>query len=418
MMPASGGEFRTITKPVQGAWAGDTFPAFSPDGRTLAFSRSMTRNNSDIFLLPVSPSMQPQSEPRQLTFESAAALQPAWTSDGKDIVFSTSLGTGSGTRGYLWRIPADARPRTPATRIPLTEQGLRPAFSKQGKLVFARDVTDENIWRLRLDAGKASKPERLIFSTRQDYEPRYSPDGRRLTFSSDRSGTNEVWVCDADGGHPQQLTFMNVTMTAGARWSPDGQRLVFLSSKEGQQEVYLMGADGGKITRLTNNPAHDSAASWSRDGKWIYFTSNRSGRFEVWKMPPDPQGTAVQVTRNGGFAAIESTDGATLYFSRGFARGSAHEILQMPAAGGQEVPLGIQINSWGDFEVTDRGIYYVPPRDSKVMFYSFATKSATTLTALEKRPAFGLTAAQDNSSVLYTQFDSESSELVMIENFH
>jgi Tol biopolymer transport system component/serine/threonine protein kinase len=418
MIPAAGGTPQQITRPVQGAWAGDTGPAFSPDGHTLAFARAMTRANADIFLLRVNSSMQPEGEPRQLTFEAASALQPTWTPDGREIVFSTTVGpSGGSSRGSLWRIAADARPHTRATRISLSEQGSEAAFSKQGRLVFTRYVTDENIWRLPLDRGKPGKPERLIFSTRQDYEPRFSIDGRKLSFSSDRSGSNEVWTCDADGAHPQQMTSMTATMTAGARWSPDGQHLVFLSSKEGQQEIYLLSADGGKPVRLTNHPAHDTAPNWSRDGKWIYFASNRGGRFEVWKMAPDPKLAPVQVTHNGGFAAFESVDGKSLFFSRA-AVASTMALFQMSLEGGAETALGIRTNTWGDWDVTGRGIYFVSPSPNpQVMFYSFATKATTPLAPFEKRPAFGLAAAPDDSAVLFTQFDSESSELVLVDNF-
>jgi Tol biopolymer transport system component len=226
-----------------------------------------------------------------------------------------------------------------------------------------------------------------------------------------------VWVSEADGSNPQQLTSMNAAMTAGARWSPDGQRLAFLSSLEGQQEIYIISANGGRPVRLTNHPAHDSAPSWSRDGKWIYFASNRSGRFEVWKMPPDPKGAPVQVTHEGGFAAIESTDGKDLYFTRLKSAGE-NEIYRMPAQGGLESGTGIVIEGWGDFDVTDRGIYYIAPTEqSSLWFHSFSTGASTRLGITEKRPGFGLAAAPDNSAVLYTQFDSEASELVLVDNF-
>jgi Tol biopolymer transport system component len=189
------------------------------------------------------------------------------------------------------------------------------------------------VWRLPLAAGKPGKPERLIYSTRRDIEPRYSPDGRKVAFTSDRSGANEVWVCGADGSNALQLTSMNATMTAGARvvagWPAAGFRLFARRAAGAVHD----GANGSAPVRLTNNPAHESAPGWSRDGKWIYFTSNRSGQFEVWKMPPDPGASATQVTFNGGFAAIESIDEQTLYYTKG------SSIWKAPTAGGPETKI-------------------------------------------------------------------------------
>ena len=76
-----------------------------------------------------------------------------------------------------------------------------------------------------------------------------------------------------------------------------------------------MAAGGGAATRLTNNPAHDKAPSLTHDGKWIYFGSNRGGQFQVWKMPAQG-GDAIQITKKGGYAALESSDGQYLYYAR------------------------------------------------------------------------------------------------------
>jgi len=65
---------------------------------------------------------------------------------------------------------------------------------------------------------------------------------------------------------------------------------------------------------LTTDPADHFVPSWSRDGNWIYFASTRSGRYEVWKAPAGG-GEAIEVTRNGGFAALESLDGKVVYLS-------------------------------------------------------------------------------------------------------
>jgi Tol biopolymer transport system component len=104
-------------------------------------------------------------------------------------------------------------------------------------------------------------------------------------------------------------------MTGGPNWSPAGSHIVFDSNKEGQFEVYVVSAAGGNPRRLTENPATDGVPSWSRDGTWIYFMSNRSGEAQVWKMPA-AGGPAVQVTKKGGYVAVESTDGRLVYYSK------------------------------------------------------------------------------------------------------
>jgi eukaryotic-like serine/threonine-protein kinase len=409
------GEYRLLTQPPAGTWLGDVMPTLAPDGHTLAFARSQTRSNSEIFLMQVSDSLEPKGQPRQLTSENRTSLYPDWTPDGREIIFSS--GSGANSMSALWRIRADAPAQTHAARIPLTEGAISLTLSRQGQLVFSRMNNDENIWRMAVADGKPGDAGRFIFSTRRDVEPRYSADGSKIAFSSDRSGDNEVWISASDGSNALQLTFMKATMTGGARWSPDGQRLVFLSTQAGQQEIYLVSANGGKPVRLTDHPAHDSAPSWSRDGNWIYFASNRSGRFEVWKMPPDPKSAPIQVTRNGGFAALESVDGKALFFARAKS-GDRYEIVKMPVGGGPETVVVPLMGIWGDFDVTDRGVYYIASRaaGAEIRLLSYAGQTIS-LGAIGKRPSFGLAVAPDNRTILYTQFDVESSELMLIEHF-
>ena len=86
-------------------------------------------------------------------------------------------------------------------------------------------------------------------------------------------------------------------------------------------DIYVVRASGGKPVRLTTDPAEDNIPSWSRDGNWVYFTSLRSGRREVWKAPAGG-GEAVQVTKNGGFAAMESADGRSVFYTNSNRSGS------------------------------------------------------------------------------------------------
>src|SRR5262249_13254447 len=145
-------------------------------------------------------------------------------------------------------------------------------------------------------------------STRQEQQPQYSPDGKRVAFASARSGSQEIWITDANGANASQLTYFNGPATGSAMWSPDGRFLGFDSRPAGNPDIYIVAGDGGTPGRLTSEPSEDVVPSWSYDGKWIYFGSNRSGSFQIWKMPVEG-GAAVQVTKFGGFHAVESPDG-------------------------------------------------------------------------------------------------------------
>ena len=89
-----------------------------------------------------------------------------------------------------------------------------------------------------------------------------------------RDGNFEVYVMDADGRNPVNLT-RDPADDFVPSWSPDGRQISFHSFRDGNFEVYVMDADGTNPVRLTDNPANDSQPSWSPDGTRIVFTSYR-----------------------------------------------------------------------------------------------------------------------------------------------
>lgn len=211
----------------------------------------------------------------------------------------------------LWRV--DSSGTKAPTRIDLAGLEARyPAIARGSRrLVYARVVTDSDIWRYQI--GK--HPERFISSSLTEYNPQFSPDGKRIVFQSNRAGgCEEIWVSDQDGTNALPLTNDLGVMQGTPRWSPDGRWIAFDSQgQDGHPDIYVIDADGGQLRRLTPPASDESAPSWSRDGKWIYFRSNRTGRNEIWRMRFEG-GEAFQVTDNGGYVAFESWDGKILCY--------------------------------------------------------------------------------------------------------
>jgi len=411
------GETRNMTSPPTKS-SPDFSPAVSPDGRTVAYSRSTSVLEADIYLLDLTEDMMPKGEPRRLTSLKAFSSGPAWASNGQQIVFASGEALLKGGTS-LWKVPASGAGE-PEQLSYAGKDAYQPAVSRSGnRLAFQRAAWDEDIWRLSLSGpGVASGlPEKLIASTRRDDAPQYSPDGKRIAFESDRSGWQGVWVSNSDGSDPMEL-FSRMQSNAGSpRWSPDGDRITFGFNAEGNEDVYIIRASGGKPIRLTTDPADDVFSSWSRDGNWVYFASNRTGRWETWKVAATG-GEAVRVTRHGGFIACEAPDGKSVYYTKGYSLPEG--LWKMPVNGGEEsqvLPSVVQIA----FSLVKEGIYFIarPGTDGKysIQFLSFATGKVKTVAPISGSPSEGLSVSPDGRFLLFSQANEVNSDLMLVENF-
>jgi Tol biopolymer transport system component/predicted Ser/Thr protein kinase len=395
-------------------YQGDSYPVFSPDGKTLAFVRAASAVVSDIYLLSVAG-----GEPRRLTFDNVHIHGLGWIPDGREIVFSSHR--GGGFSETLWRISASGG--APERLALGGENASNPSISGQGhRLAYVQGVFDSNIWRIDVQGstGGNRSPAKLIASTRFEGGPQFSPDGKKITFCSGRSGNNEIWICDSDGSNCLQLTSFQGPHTCTPRWAPDGRRIAFDSRPEGHGDIYVIDLEYRVPRRLTIESSSDVVPSWSNDGRWIYFASNRSGNWQVWKAPTEG-GPAVQVTQNGGFAAFESPDGQFVYYAKFNEPG----IWRVPVLGGEETLVLdlLQPGLWGYWAVVDEGIYFLnaeaEPRPA-IEFYRFATRRATRVTVPEKDPDYGdpgMAVSPDGRWILYAQVDQETSDIMLVENF-
>jgi Tol biopolymer transport system component/DNA-binding winged helix-turn-helix (wHTH) protein len=408
------GEKRPLTLPSHGG--NDIAPAFSPDGRSLAFIRILSFAVSELYLLRLGDDLAPRREPVRLSFENQRTTSPVWSQDGREII----VASGDVFSSRLYRIAADS-PGQPREIESVGEAGPVLAISHStGRLAYVQEVFDPNIWRLQIDPdGRViGSPASLISSTRVDFNQQFSADGKRVAFMSNRSGSTEVWVADSDGANAGKLTSVGGPLTGCPRWSPDGERIVFQSSLKGQLDVALINVRGGMWERITFEPGDENVPSWSHDGQWIYFHSTRSGQSQVWKARTDGSG-AVQVTKRGGFAALESPDGRFLYYSKETPGGPA--LWRMPVGGGEEHEVVAGISDWSTFAPLNHGVYFIARRGhtaaASIQFLSFADGAITTIIVIAKPVFVGLTVSPDGKSLLYTQIDQESSDLMLVERF-
>jgi Tol biopolymer transport system component len=402
----SGRRRRITNPPVESNW--DRYPAFSPDGRTLAFSRAASVNDGDLFTIPFSDAGDSQS-PARLTSQRGVKLSPVWTGDGKEILYSNVVG---GQTYSLWRVPvhggAQAGPRRLAALPDATLPAIAPAARR---LAYTRRWRDLEIYRVRLPGGA---PARFISSTRSEENPRYSPDGRKIAFRSDRSGDLELWVSDSDGSNASQLTSFGGVGATGVNWSPDGRRIAFRSTVHGHGDIFVIGADGGVPQRITTEPTEEAMPAWSRDGKWLYFASNRGGADQVWKAPSDG-GPARQVTIAGGMYSVESPDGRFLYYTK--VHGQRSGVWRMPVVGGEETRV-LESVRWSGFDVSEEGIYFTPgDGPPAVQFLRFTTGRIEPVARVDKPTAVGLTLSPDRRSILFAVMEHEGSDLMLVESF-
>ena len=222
VVPSDGGEARRLIDPPADAW-GDGNPSVSPDGRQLVFVRSFGDYNQDLFVAELRNGNSVAAL-RRLTSEHQVKNSPVWT-DNKGIVYIA--GEVSSVLG-IYRLRASGGPSVRVEGI-----GDNPAslsISPKGhRLVVRRSFPDFNIWRMPLPAwgNTGGTTSRFLSSTRYEVSPAYSPDGKRIAFSSNRTGVRQVWVADADGANPMALTNFTAGVAGSPKWSPDGQTIVF-----------------------------------------------------------------------------------------------------------------------------------------------------------------------------------------------
>jgi Tol biopolymer transport system component len=327
----------------------EILPAFSPDGKKLAFAWDGEKSgNLDIYVKLVE-----SGTPHRLTTHPADDSFPAWSPDESHIAFRRH--TSESDAVYL--IPSLSGPERKLAEIFPRLLGYRVggdglAFSSDGKFLAVPDKSSPgepfSIVLVATETGEKRKLSSPPAGSLGDNTPVFSPDGKQIAFSRmSGQGVEDIYLMGAEGGEPRRLTFDN-RLIRDLDWAADGREIVFISDRAGDAGLWRISASGGtperlmtavgynisrlSLSRRSNRLAYaqeffdtniwrielpgskgkvsaptmlisssksDSAPQYAPHGKKITFRSDRSGTFEIWASEADGS-TPIQLTGFSG----------------------------------------------------------------------------------------------------------------------
>jgi len=253
---------------------------------------------------------------RNLTADSPGEdALPNWSPDGRQIAFMSDRVTPTNPTAdfELFVMKADGSQPRQITSNLLDDED--PAWSPSGRaLVFSRDFNPvrgeiDNDLMVVADTGL---DERKLTNTPgvNDLDPNWSPDGSRIAFTNASDGDDEIYTIDPQGANVRKLTRNKVDdgnsdddpdVDAYPNWSPDGRMITFTSNRDDKYEIYRMRRDGRRQTRLTVTTGDygNARPAWSPNGRLIAFSSSRAGSPDIYRMRADGKGKATGlVVRN------------------------------------------------------------------------------------------------------------------------
>ena len=263
-------QVRILTGDHDGLWD-HRHPAWSPDAKSICYLAH------DALWIVSSSDGDPA---RRLTSGGAGDFDPAWSSDGRFVYFSSKR---EGTQA-LWRIESEGGVPERLTLGSGSENS--PSISRDGSLLAYATLTVRNSMVIRdLDSGQETRLPGL----RDSCLAGLAPDGSRVVYATDRGGKNlDLWVQHLDrgspAGEPLRLT-EDLGNASCPVFSPDGKWIAYYRIVGEQRDIYTIPASGGKPFRFTDDPAAETQPAWSPDGSMLAYVSERGGSTRIWVAP-------------------------------------------------------------------------------------------------------------------------------------
>jgi len=229
---------------------------------------------------------------KQVTQNQSINLSPAWSPDGKKIAFTSYLKRNPD----LYLIDTDGKNLKRFSSHP--GLNVSPSWSPDGKKIALMMGMQgkSDIFLIDSDGGN---PTRLTKSHGNEASPTWSPDGERIAFVSDRSGSPQVYIMVRDGSGVHRLTFEG-SYNTNPSWSPKGDRIAYCGRAEGRFQIFTIGTDGSGLRMMTPGSGNNESPSWSPDGRYIAFSSTRTGAPKIFIMNANGFNQRALTSSKGG----------------------------------------------------------------------------------------------------------------------
>lgn len=392
------GRVARLTNPAA-AIRGDIEPAWSRDGKRLLFKRSVGEGVGDLWVLDTDT-----SELTRLTHDDTGVVGADWMPGDSRIVFSSN-------RSGLFRLyflDIATGEIHPANAVPARDPA-RPRVSRDGR----RMIYEE--WSLSTDIVDR-QGRSVVASTWLDGEPALSPTGDRVVFVSNRMAVPELWLARRDGTREQRLVAGNGHAMGAPSWSPDGRRVAFEWMDKGQRDIYVVDVAMLETQRLTHTDANERTPQWSISGSHIWVGRDGVSGWQVQRIDAT-SGRADGPYRIPGRMARERPDG------RGFIVGGRTEegLYWYPSPDADPVRIsdGPAHADWANWAVTEDAVMYLDRTHGHVSIVrhdlssgSVRVDSLTTSNVLQDVPA--ITFSADGQDLLYSRTGETGSDIMMV----
>ncbi|NDD64227.1 MAG: hypothetical protein EBZ36_09655, partial [Acidobacteria bacterium] len=415
LLSLSSGQLRPISRPPPRENIFDGDPKFSPDGRSLAFTRWTSSTTGDLFITDLRTGSL-----RQLTFDRCRLGSIQWSSEGKELLFVSNR-----TGNYrVWRIPFRGGEAIPVEGVlgEVDRLSLVDSPRNERLLAYTQRYDDINIQVNSItEQGGANVPAPpcSINSTRADHSPQFSPDGTKIAFMSARTGREEIWIANADCSGVQQLTRFNEDGVGSPRWSPDGRKIAFDRHVGEQSEIFVIETDTGQVQRITDHPSADMLPAWSSDGQQLFFFSERNNASEIWKVSANG-GEPTPVTRYGGRESWAASNGRDLFYT------SYNSLWLKNLITNDELQIsdlkGVLFGRY--WTVQGTGVYYLTRETrSRCLIHRYDTQTRQTRVILElpNSPARfvpGFSISPDNSRIAISLISYNPGDISLIRGWN